>query len=134
MVCVLLTLQLFIGTYQNNVKNAGKSLDTRVTELIESSSDSSDKENSNIGTWIKLLNNDGYIRKRKIARIIRYRCYNKQQDPVNYYREQLMLYVLWRNEKLELLHENINIIAKYEENIDKIKEELLKNLQIFWMW
>ena len=34
-------------------------------------------------------------KKRKVPRIIRYVKYNKEKDPENYFREQLMLFVPW---------------------------------------
>lgn len=45
----------------------------------------------------------GYVVKRKKPRIIRYRGYTYACDPDNYFREMLMLYYPWRNEKEELL-------------------------------
>ena len=42
-------------------------------------------------------------KKRKVPRIIRYVKYNKKKDPENYFREQLMLFVPWRNEQKDLL-------------------------------
>ena len=38
-----------------------------------------------------------------MPRIIRYVKYNKKKDPENYFREQLMLFVPWRNEQKDLL-------------------------------
>ena len=35
--------------------------------------------------------------------MIRYVKYNKKKDPENYFREQLMLFVPWRNEQKDLL-------------------------------
>ena len=40
---------------------------------------------------------------RKVPRIIRYVRYNKKKDPENYFREQLMLFVPWRNEQKDLM-------------------------------
>ena len=37
--------------------------------------------------------------KRKRAKIIRSVRFNKEKEPENYYREQLMLYTPWRNEQ-----------------------------------
>jgi DNA replication protein DnaC len=49
------------------------------------------------------------MRKRTIRKIIRFRHYGKMEDPQNYYREQLMLFVPWRNEEVELLDASIDI-------------------------
>ena len=46
------------------------------------------------GTLIKL---------RKTPKILRYVRYSKIHDPENYYREQLMLFLPWRDEKKDLL-------------------------------
>jgi hypothetical protein len=51
--------------------------------------------------------------------IIRYRRYKYDQDPVNYCREQVMLFFPWRNEELEL--ENVDIQKKYADNRDMIE-------------
>src|SRR5258708_35572454 len=57
----------------------------------------------------KLLNNMGYLSKRRFSKIIRFRKYNIKQDPDNYYREQLMLFYPWREENeitLTVLYNN----------------------------
>ena len=48
------------------------------------------------------MNFENY-RKRKVPRIIRYVRYNRKKDLENYYREQLMLFIPWRNEQKDLL-------------------------------
>ena len=42
------------------------------------------------------LKDIGYMRLRHKAKIIRFRRYSIIQDEVNFYREQLMLFVPWR--------------------------------------
>lgn len=51
----------------------------------------------------KLLDGSGYVRKRKHSKIIRFRSYGIKSDPTNFWREQLMLFVPWRNEQRDLL-------------------------------
>ena len=42
------------------------------------------------------------IKKRRVPRILKYVNYNIKRDPENYYRERLMLFLLWRNEEDDL--------------------------------
>ena len=44
------------------------------------------------------LKDCGYMRQRRKAKVIRFRRYNIIQDEMNFYREQLMLYVPWTEE------------------------------------
>jgi len=60
----------------------------------------------------------GYMKKRDQRKILRFRSYGKIQDYENYCREQLMLFLPWRNENTDLL--KINQIQKFEENIQVI--------------
>jgi hypothetical protein len=52
--------------------------------------------------YIRLRENDGYVLKRRAARIIRYKRYKLRSDPANFYRVQIMLYSPWRNDVKEL--------------------------------
>lgn len=79
-----------------------------------------------IGNWIELLNNDGYVRKRRKPRVIRFRRYYRAQDPDNFYREQLMLYTNWRDEISELVNDVINLEQKFIELSDEIRSESLQ--------
>ena len=67
---------------------------------------------SNSGKLLALKENKGYIKLRKTAKIIRYRRYQKEKEPANFYREKLMLYVPWRNEDCDLI--NIDQQTKFE--------------------
>jgi nucleoside-triphosphatase THEP1 len=62
----------------------------------------------------------GFVNRRSRAKIVRYRRYCEAVDPLNFYREEVMLYVPWRNEDRELIVDDI--AAKYRNNIDTIKE------------
>jgi DNA replication protein DnaC len=55
------------------------------------------------------------MRKRSVRKIIRFRHYGKMEDPRNYHREQIMLFVPWRNEQAELLDPDIDIEEKAKE-------------------
>ena len=52
--------------------------------------------------YIKLNNKDGYIKKRTKAKVLRYKRYNNIDDPQNYFRVQIMLYVPWFDEKKDV--------------------------------
>ena len=67
------------------------------------SEDSLDDDNSKISDLLYKTKNGTKYKKRKVPRIIRYVKYNKKKDPENYFREQLMLFVPWRNEQRDLL-------------------------------
>ncbi len=59
----------------------------------------------------RLKNNDGFIKERKLNRIIRFVNYNIEQDEDNFFREQVMLFLPWRNEQLDIL--SIDYKKKY---------------------
>lgn len=56
--------------------------------------------------------------------IIRYRRYKLIQDNHNYYREQIMLFLPWRNESNEV--ENISCENKYFQNLETITQNRAK--------
>ncbi|CAF3563011.1 unnamed protein product [Rotaria socialis] len=66
---------------------------------------------------LKMKNGKGWIKNRKKKKTIRCRNFKLHQDPENYYREQLVLFLLWSNEEENLI--NVN----HEETF-----ELYKNL------
>lgn len=53
-------------------------------------------------------------------KILRYRRYKLIQDEYNFYREQILLFLPWRNEKKEV--ENVDCKYLYEENINIINK------------
>ena len=59
------------------------------------------------------------MRIRPKPKVIRFRRFNIIQDEVNFYREQLMLYLPWRNEYID--SDNFDFRCAYETNIDLIK-------------
>ena len=67
------------------------------------SEDSLGDVNSRGSDLLYKTKNGTKYKKRKVPRIIRYVKYNKKKDPENYFREQLMLFVPWRNEHKDLL-------------------------------
>lgn len=73
------------------------------------------------------------ISKRTKVKIIRYRRYQLQKDPINYYREQVLLFYPWRNEENEieksdcktLYYQNIDIILKKRNTYTIIGDETI---------
>ena len=53
--------------------------------------------------------------KRKRAKIIRSVRLNKEKEPENYYREQLMLYTPWRNEQKDLIKDCQTYQDRYQQ-------------------
>ena len=58
-------------------------------------------ENSQGQVLLQLQNGTKFI-KHSVPRIIRYVNYNRDKDPENYFREQLMLFYPWKNETTDL--------------------------------
>ncbi|CAB4033344.1 Hypothetical predicted protein [Paramuricea clavata] len=61
--------------------------------------------------------------KRSVSKVIRSVRYNKNKSPESYYREQLMLYMPWRNEDENL----ICACQTFEEKYEQLKDIILKN-------
>ena len=61
--------------------------------------------------------------KRKKPKIIRSVRYNKEKDPENYYREQLMLYIPWRNEHKDI----ISSCKTFQERYGQVESVLAAN-------
>jgi len=66
-----------------------------------------------------LLDGSGFIKKRTKNRIIRFCNYGKLTDPQNYYRENVMLYFPWRDEKEDII--NADCQEKYLKNLIAIE-------------
>lgn len=75
--------------------------------------------------YIALKNKRGYLRLRKTLKIIDCRRYNKAKEPDQYYREQLLLYKPWRNERAEI--ENVDYLCEY----NKYKDIIIDNRKKF---
>jgi hypothetical protein len=103
-----------------------KTFDKKVEKNIEVE----DRNSTNISdisinypNLIKLENKLGYMKKRKFQKIIRYKKYNKEKDPENYYRSIVMLYYPWFNET--------EILKNYEIIYKNNKTLILLNMKIF---
>ena len=85
------------------------------------SEDSLDDDNSLGSDLLYKTKNGIKYKKRKVPRIIRYVKYNKKKDPENYFREQLMLFVPWRNEQKDLL----GSFDTYEAHYNSVQTSLI---------
>ena len=75
----------------------------------------------NVQTCCTKQNNGTKYKKRNVPRIIRYVKYNKKKDPENYFREQLLLFVPWRNEQKDL----VGSFDTYEAHFDSVQTSLI---------
>ena len=57
-----------------------------------------DSESETTSTQITLIDGFGKMNKRRVEAVIRFRKYNKDSEPSNWYRAKLMLYYLWYNQ------------------------------------
>ena len=74
-------------------------LNAHESDISESDSQTSESEQ----TFKKIEFKSGMtITKRKTPRVIRYVRFNKENDPENFYRERLLLFLPWKNEILDL--------------------------------
>lgn len=69
---------------------------------------------------LHLLDGSKTLKRRRHAKVIRFRNFNASQNRIDYIREQLMLYVPWRNEEVELI--NINHEEKFKIFADIIQK------------
>ena len=72
------------------------------------------------GNIVLQLKNGTTFTKRLKQKVIRYVKYDKKSDPENFYREQLMLFLPWRNELIDLLNGH----ETYEEHYNIIQDNI----------
>ena len=120
-----LCLADFASKFQtiNNSKKSGESKDKDVEyDNIEESEQNNDL---NRGNRIQIRDEKNNLictlYERKIPKVIRYRRYQSNKDPINYFREKVMLYVPWRDEDNDILNKDIE--ALFRENKAKIIEK-----------
>ncbi|KAF6217087.1 hypothetical protein GE061_001440 [Apolygus lucorum] len=58
------------------------------------------------------------------TRILRFRGYKEEQDPAHFYREQVILFLPWRNEKSDILEKDCKLL--YTQNVAEISENKAK--------
>ena len=87
----------------------------------ENSEDEEMVENGNTASdLIHIAKNGTKYKYRKVPKVIRYVRYNQTKDPENYYREQLVLFMPWRNEQKDLL----GSFGTYRAHYNTMKESL----------
>ena len=112
-------------TYPKGKKFSEKVDDTNDDDSVNSSGDESDDSlddnNSQSSDLLFEAKNGTKYKKRKVPRIIRYVKYNRKRDPENYFREQLMLFVPWRNEQKDLM----GSFGTYEARFNSVQTSLM---------
>ena len=98
--------------------------DDSISDEISSDENSEDEEvveNGNTASGlIHIAKNGTKYKYRKVPKVIRYVRYNQTKDPENYYREQLMLFMPWRNEEKDLF----GSFGTYRAHYNTMKESL----------
>ncbi|KAI8355639.1 hypothetical protein EDC96DRAFT_264370 [Choanephora cucurbitarum] len=90
--------------------------DTYVDEEI---ADEVNQQEETIGNFTALKENEGYIRKRRKGKVIRFRRYNIHQDCENFFREMLLLYYTRRNEEQDIKDQNFE--REYSNHLESIQ-------------
>ena len=112
-------------TYPKGNKFSEKVDDTNDDDsFVNTSGDESDDifdDNIQSSDLLFEAKNGTKYKKRKVPRIIRYVKYNRKRDPENYFREQLMLFVPWRNEQKDL----IGSFGTYEARYNSVQTSLV---------
>ena len=87
-------------------------LETQLNDNVDD--DPSAEDNQTDDTTEYKLKGGMKLVKRKRAKIVRSVRFNKEKDPENYYREQLMLYTPWRNEQKDLIKDCQTYQERYQ--------------------
>ena len=95
--------------------------DSFVNSSGDESDDSFDDNNSQSSDLLFEAKNGTKYKNRKVPRVIRYVRYNRKRDPENYFREQLMLFVPWRNEQKDLT----GSFGTYEARYNSVQTSLV---------
>ena len=103
----------FAATYVTNYRHSD---DSECNALPASESDT-------MSTQIRLTDGFGKMNKRKREGVIRFRRYNKDAEPSNWYRAKLMLYYPWYNEQTDLL----GGYSTYEEHYRHVHSTVVAN-------
>ena len=80
-------------------------------------------ESDTTSTQITLTDGFGKMNKRRVEAVIRFRKYNKESEPSNWYRAKVMLYYPWYNEQTDLLGGYSN----YEEHYRHVSTAVYAN-------
>ncbi|XP_044578906.1 uncharacterized protein LOC123261377 [Cotesia glomerata] len=89
---------------------------------------------------LKLIDNSGFVRKRRKSKVLRFINYDEQTDIENFTRENVMLFIPWRNENIlitstsSLFLKNQNLIKErrseyvYNKNIENLLKEATQKM------
>ena len=80
------------------------------------------RDSESTTTQITLTDGYGKVKKCKREAVIRFRRYNKDAEPSNWYRAKLMLYFPWYNEQTDLL----GGYSTYEQHYNHVKQLCLQ--------
>ena len=98
---------------------------------VQSSGDESDEKEFSENKTVVTLKNGIVIRRRSHALVIRYVHYSAKTDPENHYREKLLLFMPWRDERVDLLNGKTSYKTNYEEKrfmVDMKVKQYEKNM------
>ena len=99
---------------------------------VQSSGDEeSDEKEFPENKTVVTLKNGIVIRRRSHALVIRYVHYSAKTDPENHYREKLLLFMPWRDERVDLLNGKTSYKTHYEEKrfmVDMKVKQYEKNM------
>ena len=110
--------KFFAEDNEDNLENAFYENEPGVDELLNEIA---------TGTEFKLLDNSGYIKKRKFSCILNYRRDHK--DPTENARSTLLLFKPWRNENIDIHNTDFRMLfEEHEEEILQIKENMRRIL------
>ncbi len=108
---------MFLGLCINMLSLARWYINVNVFLIfIDNDSELDGTTSSNI---YQLLDGSGFIKKRKVRKIIRFRHFGKDNEK-DYWREQLMLFTPWRNEEEQL--DNADVIQAAKDDMTIIME------------
>ena len=113
-----MSLAEFAATYVTNYQCKDDTDDSDVLPSCDTDSDTS-------STQIQLTDGYGRMNKRKREAVIRFRRYNKDTEPSNWYRAKLMLYYTWYDEHSDLLGGYETYM--YEQHYEHVKSIVLAN-------
>ena len=109
------------------VKDSLSGEDQKNEYLSDDEANEDEKDENTCGTFnpsdrvrYSVTNDNFKIVLRTKPKIIRYVKYSQKVDPENYYREQLMLFLPWRTEEIDLLNGH----ETYEEHFKAVQEKV----------
>ena len=100
-------------------------------DVQASGDEESDEKEFSEHKTVVTLKNGIVIRRRSHALVIRYVHYSAKTDPENHYREKLLLFMPWRDERVDLLNGKTSYKTHYEEKrfmVDMKVKQYEKNM------